>query len=64
VKVRYFKDTDTAVIELLDAPVEETMEVNENVYLDLDAKGNVVTMTIEHAKSQANLPEFEFSENG
>jgi uncharacterized protein YuzE len=31
VKVRYFKDTDTAVIELLDAPVEETMEVNENV---------------------------------
>jgi len=64
VKVRYFKDTDTAVIELLDAPVEETMEVNENVHLDLDARGNVVTMTIEHAKSQANLPELEFSENG
>jgi len=64
VKVRYFKDTDTAVIELLDAPVDETMEVNENVYLDLDAKGNVVSMTIEHAKSQANLPELEFFENG
>jgi uncharacterized protein YuzE len=64
VKVRYFKDTDTAVIELLDAPVEETMEVNENVCLDLDAKGNVVSMTIEHAKSQANLPELEFTERG
>jgi uncharacterized protein YuzE len=64
VKVRYFKDTDTAVIELLDAPVEETMEVNENVFLDLDAEGNVVSMTIEHAKVQANLPELEFTERG
>ena len=40
-KVTYFKDTDTAVVELIDAPVEETRELNENVYLDLDARGPI-----------------------
>ena len=40
-KVTYFKDTDTAVVELIDAPVEETRELNENVYFDLDARGNL-----------------------
>ena len=49
-RVRYFKDTDTAVVELVDAPIEETRELNENVYLDLDADGNLVSLTIEHAR--------------
>jgi uncharacterized protein YuzE len=61
-KVIYFKDTDTAVVELIDAPVEETRELNENVYLDLDARGNLVSLTIEHARAQANLPEMLFSQ--
>lgn len=61
-KVTYFRDTDTAVVELIDAPVEETRELNENVYLDLDAHGNLVSLTIEHAREQANLPEMLFSQ--
>ena len=61
-KVTYFKDTDTAVVELIDAPVEETRELNENVYLDLDAHGNLVSLTIEHARERANLPEMLFSQ--
>ena len=63
-KVTYFRETDTAVVELLDAPVEETRELNENVYLDLDARGNLVSLTIEHAREQANLPEMVFSHGG
>ena len=63
-RVRYFKDTDTAVVELVDAPVEETRELNENVYLDLDADGNLVSLTIEHARERANLPEMVFSQSG
>ena len=63
-KVTYFKDTDTAVVELIDAPVEETRELNENVYLDLDAHGNLVSLTIEHARERANLPEMLFSQGG
>jgi len=38
-----------------------TRELNENVYLDLDAQGNLVSLTIEHAREQANLPEMLFS---
>jgi uncharacterized protein YuzE len=63
-KVRYFRDTDTAVVELIDSPVEETLELNEDVYLDFDAAGNLVSLTIEHARAKANLPEVLFSQSG
>lgn len=55
--VTYFKDTDTALLEFSEQPVQETREVNENVYLDLDADGNVVSMTIEHAGASTTLPQ-------
>lgn len=54
--VTYFRDTDTALLEFSERPVQETREVNENVSLDLDADGNVVSMTIEHARTNATLP--------
>ena len=59
-KVKYFEDTDTALVEFADRGVEETREVSENVYVDLDANGNLVSMTIEHAKKNANLPEVKY----
>jgi len=54
--VKYFKDTDTALLEFSDAEVEETREISENVYVDLDKAGNLVSMTIEHAATVARLP--------
>jgi uncharacterized protein YuzE len=59
-KIRYFSDTDTALLEFSDAPIVETKEVTENLYIDLDGKGNLVSMTIEHAKKQANISEVSF----
>ena len=61
-KVRYFLDTDTAHVEFKDNVVHETKEISENIYIDIDAKGNLVAMTIEHAKANANLWEFSFQE--
>lgn len=55
--VKYFKDTDTALLEFSDAEVEETREISENVYVDLDKAGNLVSMTIEHAAAVARLPQ-------
>jgi len=55
-KVKYFRDTDTALLEFLDATVESTQEINEDVYVDLDAKGNLVSITIEHARRNSQLP--------
>jgi uncharacterized protein YuzE len=59
-KIRYFADTDTALIEFSNEPVMETREISENLYIDLDEKGNLVSMTIEHAKEQANISEVSF----
>ena len=59
-KIRYFPDTDTALIEFSNAPIVETKEITENLYIDLDEKGNLVSMTVEHAKKQANISELTF----
>ncbi|MDE2723128.1 MAG: DUF2283 domain-containing protein [Gemmatimonadetes bacterium] len=61
-KVRYFSDTDTALVEFVDKKIFETREINENIYVDLDEEGNLVSMTIEHAKANAGLREFSFQE--
>ncbi len=56
-KVDYCKDTDTALLEFSDCPIRETQAVNENISLDLDADGNLVSITIEHATHTTTLPE-------
>lgn len=61
-KVKYFSDTDTAYVEFTDKEVNETKEISENIYIDIDAKGNIVSMTIEHAKDNAGLWEFSYQE--
>ncbi len=61
-KIKYFSDTDTAIIEFSDRHVQETKEINQNIYIDLDEKGNLVNMTIEHAKENSILPEFSYQE--
>ncbi len=55
-KIKYFEDTDTALLEFSNADVVETREIDENLYADMDANGNVVSLTIEHAKKRADLP--------
>ena len=59
-KINYFEDTDTALIEFTSERVAETREMSENIYLDLDESGNLVSMTIEHAGERANIRDFAF----
>ena len=61
-KVKYFLDTDTAHVEFNEKEIFETKEINENIYVDLDETGNLVSMTIEHAKANAGLWEFSYQE--
>ena len=61
-RVKYFSDTDTALIEFTDNEAIETKEISENVYIDLDRHGNPVSITIEHARSNARLKEFSYQE--
>jgi uncharacterized protein YuzE len=57
-KIKYFEDTDTTLVELSTSIPVETRELNENVYIDLDSEGRVVSMTIEHAGQSADMTEF------
>jgi uncharacterized protein YuzE len=60
--IKYFNDTDTALVEFTKNPVKETREISENVYIDIDEKGNLVSMTIEHTKTTANLPDLFYQQ--
>ena len=61
-KVRYFAETDTLLIEFRDAPVAETRDLDENTVLDVDSQGNICSITIEHASRRADAPHFSYKE--
>ncbi len=61
-KIKYFADTDTALLEFSEHEVHETKEINENIYIDLGKDGKLISMTIEHAKEQAAIKEFSYQE--
>ena len=61
-KIQYFQDTDTLYIEFKAAKVAETKDLDENTVLDLDGDGNIVAMTVEHAKQRADIPKFSFEQ--
>jgi uncharacterized protein YuzE len=61
-KVRYFPDTDTLLVELRDVPVAETRDFDEHTMLDLDRNGNICSITIEHASVRAGAPSFSYEQ--
>ena len=61
-KIRYFEDTDTLYVVFRDTPVDETRDLDENTLVEFDAQGNLVSMTIEHARERADLANFSFEQ--
>jgi uncharacterized protein YuzE len=61
-KVRYFADTDTLLIEFWQDPVAETRDLDENTALDMDPQGNICSITVEHASERAGAPHFSYEE--
>lgn len=59
-RMQYFDDTDTLYIVLREAEVAETRDLDENTLIEFDSKGNLICMTIEHARERAGLPDFSF----
>lgn len=43
-------------------PVEETRDLNDNTLLDLDADGNLVALTLEHAQVLTSVFELSFQQ--
>ena len=61
-KIRYFADTDTLYVHLNNKEIVSSQELQENATLDLDANGNLVAFTLEHAKETANILDFSFQQ--
>lgn len=61
-KIRYFRDTDTLYIEFRKAPAAEARDLDENTQIELDAGGNVCTLTLEHASQRADLPKIDYEQ--
>ncbi len=61
-KVQYFQQTDTLYIEFRAGEVAETKNLDENTLLDVDAEGNLLAMTIEHASQRTDIPQFSFEQ--
>ena len=61
-QITYFQDTDTLYIEFRAGSVTETRDLDENTLLDLDAKGQVVALTLEHASERADVPHFSYEQ--
>ncbi len=61
-KIQYFADTDTVYVLLNDKPVSETKDLDENTVIDVDARGNLVGITIEHARERADIANFVFQQ--
>lgn len=60
-KMSYFDDTDTLYIEFRAAEVVETRDLYENTLLELDAKGQIIAITLEHASNRTDLDELTVS---
>ncbi len=58
--IKYFADKDTALLEFSEKPPVETRELNENIYIELDSEGRVVSLTIEHARQAASMEDFSY----
>lgn len=61
-KIRYFSDTDTLLIEFRDAEVSETRDLDEDTQLDVDAAGKICAITIEHASVRTDVPRFSYEQ--
>jgi len=60
--IKYFQDTDTLYIEFRKGEISETRDLDENTLLDVDASGQIVAMTIEHAHDRAEIPQFSYEQ--
>lgn len=58
-KIRYYPETDTLSIDLVDRPGVDAVELSPGVVVDLDADGHVIGIEIDHASQVVDLSHFE-----
>ncbi len=59
-KAKYFRDTDTLLLTFSEQDIVETYDLNEDVLVETDKDGHVVSITVEHATQQTDVNEFSY----
>jgi uncharacterized protein YuzE len=59
-EIKYFPDTDTLLINFSNKEIVETRDITENILIELDKAGDLVSMTIEHAKQHTDVENFSY----
>lgn len=54
-RIKYFEDTDTLYIEFRAEGIVETRDLDENTTMDVDAEGNLLAITFEHASTRTDV---------
>jgi uncharacterized protein YuzE len=58
-KLHYDQETDSLYIDLNSRPSADSKEIQEGVVIDVDAKGKIVGIDIQHASEILDLGTFE-----
>ncbi len=53
-KIKYFSNTDTLAIELTSKPVASTDAITDDLILDYDDKGKIVSITIDNCSKNVD----------
>lgn len=59
-QAKYFPDSDTLLLTFSKHDIVETYDLNEDVLVEIDKEGHIVSMTVEHAKQQTDVNEFSY----
>ena len=59
-EIKYFPDTDTLLINFTDGEIVETVDATENALIELGKRGELVSMTIEHANDCMDVESFSY----
>jgi uncharacterized protein YuzE len=58
-KLHYDRDTDSLYIDLNARPSADSREIQDGIVIDLDAKGQIVGIDIQHASKVLDLATLE-----
>jgi uncharacterized protein YuzE len=58
-KLNYDQETDSLYIDLNSRPSADSREIQDGVVIDVDAKGRIVGIDIQHASEVLDLATFE-----
>jgi uncharacterized protein YuzE len=59
-KITYFEDTDTLLVEFTQGLAEDARDLDEQTLGEYDSKGNLLSLTLEHASNRVDLENFSY----